>query len=781
MARTGMSARAADVARRRWLFIDGDPVRPADCSATDAEKALAWAKIVQVRAYLREIGWPLPVLADSGNGYHLLYRIDLPADDGGLLKGALGSLAKRFDDKDVRIDTSVHDPIRICKLYGTKSGKGSHSPERPHRWTGILEVPEPLADVPRELLEQLAAQGGVVVPAPPSAGNSTGSNRIGTPDVPIAEKVARARAYLAKVPPAVQGCGGDRQTFSACCVLAVDFGLSLDQGLPLLLEYNGRCVPPWPEHELARKLEKAVAKAEANPEKRGWRLRAGRGASAKAGPAEAATPPPEDAEVRTPFVGTVPDYVLGDWEKFKPRPRWRDESGRLMRGRRPAYRGLLALLHREVVRQKRATVCLPDVLCAQVVWGGRPSWPKNWRQRVRGWLLGIARALGGDPALGGDDPPGARGCPPGCPLSDQAGVRHEHYLVTVPEPIVWVSACECRLDYDQGFLGVMDLFRVRPGGEDVFDFSCAQDGGSKLSDERRLMVHRYRKGGRICSVYLPAFVFGSSPRSKLTYEQRNILIALTRELTRSCGSNRQDRAAVVVGGRPGARGGYRIAACPYLEPGKRYVGFNGNGGYARQHLRGRGYHLVGQNGRGWLWRAGFAVPNEEGEGPWEAVRGFLKELRRLCRPFGLVAAGWHHRRRRWLSLDDLIGLTRTPAGRARLSACVLRVYAPEDYLVRWRGVFAERLGFSFIPGDGDEGQPAPGPGAGAAVASAADLDDWMRGVGMTDRRLAGRMGVSRSFVSGYRSGRRPWSPKFQNRVTAAIAAYRADRGEKAPS
>jgi hypothetical protein len=130
-ARTGMSARAADVARRRWLFVDGDPTRPSDCSATDAEKALARARVLLVRDYLTGLGWPLPVLADSGNGFHLLYLIDLPADDGDLVKRVLRTLAKRFNDKDVEIDAKVHDAPRITKLYGSKACKGADTPERP--------------------------------------------------------------------------------------------------------------------------------------------------------------------------------------------------------------------------------------------------------------------------------------------------------------------------------------------------------------------------------------------------------------------------------------------------------------------------------------------------------------------------------------------------------------------------------------------------------------------------------------------------------------------------
>lgn len=43
----------------------------------------------------------------------------------------------------------------------------------------------------------------------------------------------RARAYLAKLPPAIAGQGGHDATFAAVCRL-VEFGLSFEQGAPLL-------------------------------------------------------------------------------------------------------------------------------------------------------------------------------------------------------------------------------------------------------------------------------------------------------------------------------------------------------------------------------------------------------------------------------------------------------------------------------------------------------------------------------------------------------------------
>jgi hypothetical protein len=129
-----------DIMKRRWLPIDLDPVRPSGISSTDQEHALAVARAFQIRDALGLVGWPDPIIGDSGNGAHLLYRIELPASDNELVKRCLKALARRFDDDQVKIDHAVFNPARIWKLYGTVNRKGDSVPERPHRLARILEA-----------------------------------------------------------------------------------------------------------------------------------------------------------------------------------------------------------------------------------------------------------------------------------------------------------------------------------------------------------------------------------------------------------------------------------------------------------------------------------------------------------------------------------------------------------------------------------------------------------------------------------------------------------------
>lgn len=69
--------------------------------------------------------------------------------------------------------------------------------------------------------------------------------------------VLRAEKYLAKIPGAIEGQGGDDATFAVACVLVLGFNLTPDQAWPLLLNWNTQCVPPWDEKPLRRKLDEA--------------------------------------------------------------------------------------------------------------------------------------------------------------------------------------------------------------------------------------------------------------------------------------------------------------------------------------------------------------------------------------------------------------------------------------------------------------------------------------------------------------------------------------------
>ena len=142
----------------RWLFIDLDPVRPTGISSSDAELEEAKKLMLTVLQYMKELGFPEPVTAMSGNGYHLLYRINVVNDLSGrtLIEKCLKNLSAMFDTDKVKIDTTNSNPSRICKLHGTLAQKGRNTKERPHRMSGIIHVPEWIETTDREILQKLA-------------------------------------------------------------------------------------------------------------------------------------------------------------------------------------------------------------------------------------------------------------------------------------------------------------------------------------------------------------------------------------------------------------------------------------------------------------------------------------------------------------------------------------------------------------------------------------------------------------------------------------------------
>ena len=144
-----------DIVCRRWLLIDCDAVRPSGISSTDAEHEAALAKAKEIRDGMAMLGWPEPVISDSGNGAQLMYCIEQPARDGELVQRIIAEIAKASDEH-VHIDLTVHNPARIWRIPGTMNCKGDSIPSRPHRMAKIQSTPEKIVAVTEEQLRVLA-------------------------------------------------------------------------------------------------------------------------------------------------------------------------------------------------------------------------------------------------------------------------------------------------------------------------------------------------------------------------------------------------------------------------------------------------------------------------------------------------------------------------------------------------------------------------------------------------------------------------------------------------
>lgn len=170
-----------DIAKRLFFPIDLDPIRKTGVSSTDVELEAAKSLANRVKKQLMRKGWSDPIFACSGNGYHLLYSIDLPNDNNSreLVKNGLEYLDFKYSNDEVEVDTSVFNAARIWKLYGTKACKGENTDERPHRYSSIIEAPENLDIVTVEQLKELAKEVESIkekLSQKPKGKNSTGFN-----------------------------------------------------------------------------------------------------------------------------------------------------------------------------------------------------------------------------------------------------------------------------------------------------------------------------------------------------------------------------------------------------------------------------------------------------------------------------------------------------------------------------------------------------------------------------------------------------------------------------
>ena len=206
--------------------------------------------------------------------------MDLPTADGGLIERCLKALAAQYDDARVHIDPRVFNPGRIAKIPGTLSRKGDPTPDRPHRQSSVVSVPEVWSCVPTERLEALAAQAPSVPPHPSKKHHqpATTSNpmshsgcepvRTGKYDhivtntklattAPKASVADRCRAYLEKVPPSISGDHGHNRLFHAAMVIVDRFAVQdHDTAYGLLAEFNEKG-DPEDERQLHHKLESA--------------------------------------------------------------------------------------------------------------------------------------------------------------------------------------------------------------------------------------------------------------------------------------------------------------------------------------------------------------------------------------------------------------------------------------------------------------------------------------------------------------------------------------------
>ena len=424
---------------------------------------------------------------------------------------------------------------------------------------------------------------------------------------------------------------------------------------------------------------------------------------------------------------------------------------------------LLWAIHLSVLRQRRSTVLLPDVLLGQIIWGGnRNNWPRDWRGDIMQTLISLTYlrtevlrlgGVGWKPRLGAHSVgvthvellaltrPQDDFCRPCCPMYDSPS-RHGHFLVQI----------------GRGFLGVLEKFMVYDdsNGTRTYDFSKRPEGESGKD-----LMARQRKG-ETPSVNIVVKLLGPSRWSGLSPEHRRIVQALTEEITRAQESRRPDKAFVLQSNLvPGVTPGSEVS-CTLLKTEGNYVAFNGNG-----RRRGAGYRIIGEAGKGWLAKCGYTLPDGgDSDGMAKVVRRFLAALDDVSKIMGLVVAAIHPKTTEWCDMERMKEIARRRRGWEQLDPLHLRVYGPEDYLERGRDYFDRKGGFT----EGEpEGETAVKPRGNRGIAAMGmTLADRMRRAGIRHEDMAEHLRRSRSFVSRILNGRKPWPPGMKERAEAYV-------------
>lgn len=194
----GSTTKDKEIRRLLWILLDFDPERLSGISSTEEEHQAALERAGFVFEYITgPLGLPEPVRADSANGAHLLLPIDLPNDKDSLalVKRVLAAIDGTFTDSAVHLDTGVGNPSRITKVYGTMVCKGDNVPDRPHRRSHLLSVPDEIIPATIEQLEYLCSELGFATTTSdfPRRTSSSSADRAASP-----LHIADAGEYLAQ-------------------------------------------------------------------------------------------------------------------------------------------------------------------------------------------------------------------------------------------------------------------------------------------------------------------------------------------------------------------------------------------------------------------------------------------------------------------------------------------------------------------------------------------------------------------------------------------------------
>ena len=729
ITRKAIGRNAKSITSIRFLYVDVDPVRPAGTCATRNEKRNAKTVAEKIEKHLAKKGSPDPWVFDSGNGYHVLYPCNLETTDVELHKRLLTLLGERFDTAKVKVDRTVSDLARVCRLPATTNRKGDNTKDRPHRKSEIISVPTNSGAkrlVTRDMLKELL--GNEPEDRPDKDAHKDLASEAMRPDL-----IARVGNYVSKMSPSVSGQSGHNRAYAAARK-TVEMGCNFREAKYVLEQsFNPRCEPPWTKRELEHKLKDAFEKcgSETSPDE----------------PKSQVVVNERDGK-STNFFGYVPDFALIDMD-FLP--------GFPMFGRKPLQQPTLEWF--ALMQFKKPKVILPQEFVRQLYFPAPIQ--QNWRPRLEEKIPKHWTPLDNYKTRKNFD---------SCAFCHNGISPHTHFEIQI-------GATKSL----QKFLAILDndgkeIFADQRApvyeGLDKAILSFVRRKGSFFSfrGERKKLFTEYCKQGKFRLVYLPTLLLGSV--AGLHRHEIRALLGITNELS----GTKEEPLTISKASVPDIRSSKksRKMFCPLLDPTQDYVVFGGN----RRNGFGTGYKLFGRTDQGLVRRMGFwdsykIVGYRQKPFRMSVARFIFESLvPMLPGELQLTVAAFHPGRNEWKGLYELQQACRSEAGFNWINQSTIRFFAPTDWCYQWRSYLSKQLGYNWIPATSSECTQASNPNfvTSSELLMLAKSQGWNRGeLAHHLSRIAGHE-ISKKKIQRHLSGESK-TPEFWRLATELVRSH----------
>lgn len=149
----------------------------------------------------------------------------------------------RLSVGELRVDTTCGD---LARFYYTPRSTAKGVKRNDELVSGLIST--------TSLAQLLAEAPKIEPPKPKEIKKSNGIHH--------ADKYSRARAWLEKADPAIQGSFGSNEAIKTVERVVRGFELTEDEALDILTAWNARCQPPWSLKELKHKIEDGLKKGD---------------------------------------------------------------------------------------------------------------------------------------------------------------------------------------------------------------------------------------------------------------------------------------------------------------------------------------------------------------------------------------------------------------------------------------------------------------------------------------------------------------------------------------